>query len=274
MYADTDSVFIKKKDATTSDYEQVVDILSKETGLSISIDYNYKFLVLLPIEADENIEALKHYYGITQQRELVVRGIEIRRHDIPNIIKQFQTELLYTFFDCKDSSEVVSKGYENCLLLVTKAIDKIMIGEEIQQQDLVISKLLRQDIEKYKSLFPHVSAAIQLLRNNGGGSRPSKGDTIQYIYTNSKNNNPLCRVAPLEILQKGESREDSAMNYNKEKYREMILDATETVLSYFGFDRTVYENPRKNRKKKIKWYQELYDERTKDIQAEMMMEKQ
>ena len=170
VYADTDSVFIKKKDVattadttteTTSDYEQVVDMLSKETGLSISIDYNYKFLVLLPIEADENIEALKHYYGITQQGELVVRGIEIRRHDIPNFIKQFQTELLYTLFDCKDSAEVVSKGYENCLLLVTKAIDKIMTGEEIQQEDLVISKLLGQEIEKYKSLFPHVSAAIQ-----------------------------------------------------------------------------------------------------------------
>ena len=123
IYADTDSVFIKRKDIATaagtttktiSDYEQVVDILSKETGLSISIDYNYKFLVLLPIEADENIEALKHYYGITQQGELVVRGIEIRRHDIPNFIKQFQTELLYTLFDCKDSAEVVSKGYENC----------------------------------------------------------------------------------------------------------------------------------------------------------------
>jgi DNA polymerase elongation subunit (family B) len=94
----------------------------------------------------------------------------VRRHDIPNIIKQFQTELLYTLFDCKDSSEVVSKGYENCLLLVTKAIDKIMIGgEEIHQKDLVISKLLGQDIQKYKSLFPHVSAAIQLLSNKGGG---------------------------------------------------------------------------------------------------------
>src|SRR5947208_16672901 len=108
--------------------------------------------MLLPIEADENIEALKHYYGITQQGELVVRGIEIRRHDTPNFIKQFQTELLYTLFNCKDLAEVESKGYENALLLVTKAIDKIMIGEEIHQEDLVISKLLGQDIDKYKSL--------------------------------------------------------------------------------------------------------------------------
>jgi hypothetical protein len=29
---------------------------------------------------------------------------------------------------------------------------------------------------------------------------------------------------------------------DKEKYREMTLDAAETVLGYFGFDRTVYGN--------------------------------
>jgi hypothetical protein len=44
---------------------ELVGTLSKETGLSISIDYHYKFLVLLPLEADEKIEALKHYFGIT-----------------------------------------------------------------------------------------------------------------------------------------------------------------------------------------------------------------
>jgi hypothetical protein len=38
------------------------------------------------------------------------------------------------------------------------------------------------------------------------------------------------------------------MNYDREKYREMLLDATETVLGYFGLNRTVYENPR-NRKR-------------------------
>jgi DNA polymerase elongation subunit (family B) len=50
--------------------------------------------MLLPLEADEKMEALKHYIGITQDNELIVRGIEIRRHDDPCFIKESQTELL------------------------------------------------------------------------------------------------------------------------------------------------------------------------------------
>jgi hypothetical protein len=108
-------------------------------------------------------------------------------------------------------------------------------------------------------LFAHVYAAIQLLSNNGGNKFPTKGDTIQYIYTNSKHNNPLCRVVSLEILQKGEKEKDckeedkTLKYYDKDKYRDMILDAAEKVLRLFGFDRTVYGMPMKNRKKR-KWY--------------------
>ena len=110
-----------------------------------------------------------------------------------------------------------------------------MTGEGLDDKDLVISKLLRQDIEKYKSLFPHVSAAIQLSRH------PLKGDTIQYIYTDSQHNNPLCRVAPIENILS-----ESLPPYDKEKYKEMVLDAAETVLGFFGFDRTVYGNLKRN----------------------------
>ncbi|MGA9170268.1 MAG: DNA polymerase domain-containing protein, partial [Nitrososphaeraceae archaeon] len=257
---------------------ELVSILSKETGLPISIDCHYKFLVLLPLEADEMIEVLKHYFGITYDGELVVRGIEIRRHDSPSFIKQFQTQLLYTLFDCENSDEVVTKGYDDALLLVTQAIDKIMTGEGILQQDLVISKLLRQDIDKYRSIFPHVSAAIQLSNNNNNNSNngssgryPTKGDTIQYIYTNSQHNNPLCRVVPIEMMQKEQEEEGKTItldNYDKEKYREMVLDAAETVLGFFGFDRTVYSNFKK--KKGRKWYEELREERTRDIQTQTM----
>jgi DNA polymerase elongation subunit (family B) len=144
--------------------------------------------------------------------------------------------LLSTLFDCKNVTEILNKGYENALLLVTKAIDKIMIGgDDVTKNDLVISKLLGQNIEKYRSLFPHVSAAIQL---SGEDKRPSKGDTIKYIYTDSQHKNPLCRVVPVENKHQNNTE---VIGYDKEKYREMILDAAETLLGYFGFDRTSME---------------------------------
>jgi len=52
--------------------------------------------------------------------------------------------------------------------------------------------------------------------------------------------------------------------YDKEKYREMLLEAAESILGYFGFDRTVYGDRKKNRK----WWYEIREERQKDIQTE------
>jgi len=130
-----------------------------------------------------------------------------------------------------------------------------MTGEGIDDKDLVISKLLRQDIQKYRSLFPHVSAAIQSRKY------PLKGDTIQYIYTDSKHNNPLFRVIPIENLK-------SLLIHDREKYKQLLLDAAETVLGVFGFDRTVYSNNKTVRRKK--WYEELREQKARDIETEMI----
>ena len=39
---------------------------------------------------------------------------------------------------------------------------------------------------------------------------------------------------PLDLISQGKEQD-----YDKEKYREMLLEAAETVLGYFGFDRTL-----------------------------------
>jgi DNA polymerase elongation subunit (family B) len=257
LYADTDSVFLKKGGASLVDFEHLRDILSRETGLPISLEQYYRFLVLLPLEASEKMEALKHYYGITRSGELVTRGIEIRRHDAPNFIKEFQTELLYTLFDCKDSTEVSSKGYENSLLLLTKTIDKVMTCD-IELRDLVISKSLSRGLDKYKFLFPHVSAAIQLANQ---GKPTMIGERVEYVFTNSRHTNPLCRVIPKDLFREGEE-----FDYDKEKYREMLLEATETVLGYFGFDWTIYED--RSKRKNRKWWARINEERLRDRDQE------
>jgi hypothetical protein len=55
IYADTDSVFIKKPNERiqTDQYEKLLNILRKETDLPISLEHDFKFLVLLPLEVSE-----------------------------------------------------------------------------------------------------------------------------------------------------------------------------------------------------------------------------
>ncbi len=259
IYADTDAAFVHKENATKDDYEKLGEIISRETGLALSLEYHYKFLVLLPLEADEKLEALKHYFGITYDDELVTRGIETRRHDTPNFIEDFQTEILYTLFDADTSTEIFDKTLENSLLGVTTTIDKIMMGE-IETQDLVISKQLRMDITKYRSIFPHVAAAIQL--SNSGGKMPTRGQNISYIYVDSQHQNPLQRVIAAQDLKDN----NSVLEYDREKYKEMLLDAAETLLGIFGFDRTLYGKP-----KDKKWWMELRRNRMRDVEAESSM---
>jgi hypothetical protein len=57
------------------------------------------------------------------------------------------------------------------------------------------------------------------------------------------------------------------LNYDKEKYREMLLEAAETVPGYFGFDRTIYD-VKATRKKNRKRWDGLKQEQMIDIQTE------
>jgi hypothetical protein len=45
------------------------------------------------------------------------------------------------------------------------------------------------------------------------------------------------------------------LRYDKEKYKEMLLDAAQSVLGYFGFDRTVYGDNRNTIPRKWRWLQ-------------------
>jgi hypothetical protein len=108
--------------------------------------------------------------------------------------------------------------------------------------------------------FFFVSAAIQL--GNKEDRLPSKGDTIKYIYTDSQHKNPLFRVASIDPT----NGINGKLDYDKEKYKEMILDAAETVLGYFGFDRSIYGNKKNIGPRKWRWLQE----QRQDIRTEVI----
>ena len=69
-------------------------------------------------------------------------------------------------------------------------------------------------------------------------------------------------MTPIENTQ-------SLPHFDREKYKEMILDAAETVIGFFGFDRSTYSKIKKGRRK-WRWYEELREQRARDIEAEMI----
>lgn len=85
------------------------------------------------------------------------------------------------------------------------------------------------------------------------------GENIQYVYTDAQHKNPLRRVMHLDLISEEH-------DYDKEKYRNMLLVAAETVLGYFGFDRTAFGDTVQRRNRK--WWYVLSEERNRDIENE------
>ncbi|PWU80316.1 MAG: hypothetical protein DLM72_12740 [Candidatus Nitrosopolaris wilkensis] len=50
--------------ASLKDFKCVKDTLTRETGLPMSLEHHFKFVVLLMLEADQRMDALKHYFGL------------------------------------------------------------------------------------------------------------------------------------------------------------------------------------------------------------------
>ncbi|MFQ5871857.1 MAG: DNA polymerase domain-containing protein, partial [Candidatus Geothermarchaeales archaeon] len=228
VYGDTDSLFIKKKGASRENYERLSGFIGEEIGLPIGLDHHYRFLLLLSSKTDPTglMEAQKHYLGLLTNGEVVTRGVEIRRHDTPLLIKNFQLELIQRLLGWDTAEEVVTKGFEAARAYIRETIRKVMEGG-VPLEDLVVTKYLRKPISAYKSAFPHVSAARQLTAR---GKLLKKGEKVAYVFVDADHENPLCRVQAVEDPI-------NVQRYDTGKYRVMVLDAAETVLSQLGFSK-------------------------------------
>ncbi|RLE63954.1 MAG: hypothetical protein DRJ38_06395, partial [Thermoprotei archaeon] len=227
VYSDTDSIFVKREDADIGDFEKLAEELEKATRLPIKVDRIYKFLVLLTTKTDVNLGGTKRYYGRLLDGSLDFKGVEVKRHDCPEFVKDFQYRLADKLLS-GESKEDVYKNLRECYNIVAKAIDEILEGR-IPAEKLVVKKVLRKD--EYKVLAPHYVASLQLRLN---GYRMTPGDIIEFIYVNAKHRNPLMRVQAWKLYD--------GRSYDKDKYIELLLDAAESILAPFDFNRKRFYN--------------------------------
>jgi len=223
IYGDTDSLFLKKSNATREDYEKLAERISQRTNLPIALDHHYKFLVFLNQSSMPEMGATRRYFGKLTTGELYYRGIDLRRHDTPTFLKEFQERLMEILFDAESIEEVKTKQFRQACRFVEETCKKIKRGE-VDPLGLVVRKVLRKPAGEYRSLLPHVVAARQF---EWKGKNPEDGEYVRFLYVNAGHNNPYRRVASLPL--------NKHVYYDRERYVELALDAAETILSVFGF---------------------------------------
>ena len=251
IYLDTDSIFVERQNATREDFEKLAEKITRTLQFEISLTNHYRYLVLLMQEADPEIEAARRFYGKLTNGKVHYRGIELRRHDYPPFMKRFQEQLLNILLSADKASDVQKRQLPKAVEFTAQMVDELRLGN-VPLSDLVISKVLRMPPEKYRSLFPHVTAAVQLRQKH----RPVKvGELVDYVYVDTARINPISRVAPAEFAE----------SYDVEKYAEMLLDVAESILGIFEFSRRQLGFQDRSRN----FLDELRSERTREILTEL-----
>jgi len=251
IYLDTDSIFVERQNATRDDFEKLAERISQTLKFEIALTNHYRYLVLLTQEADHEIEAARRFYGKLTNGEVYYRGIELRRHDYPSFMKHFQEQLLNILLCADKAPDVQERQLPKAIEFTSQMVDELRLGN-VPLSELVISKVLRMPVARYRSLFPHVTAAVQLRQKH----RPVRvGDLVNYVYVDTGRFNPINRVAPTEFAE----------SYDVEKYVEMLLDVAESILGIFGFSRKRLGFPNRSRN----FLDELRSERTREILTEL-----
>ena len=82
MYVD--GLWVHKRGCQTpADFEALLDEITERTGLPISLDGVYRWVVFLPSRVNERVPVPNRYFGVFQDGSIKVRGIECRRRDTP-----------------------------------------------------------------------------------------------------------------------------------------------------------------------------------------------
>lgn len=230
MHGIVDSMWLKKPDATDEEYEQVCEKIEKELGLPISFEGRYKWIVFLNSKVNPKVPVLNRYYGVFQHGVLKVRGIDLRRHDTPEIVRKCQSAMLNVLSKANSSSEFMALIPQ--ALKVMKFYAAMLRTGRVPRDELVIEKRLSKTPNEYKNLVSQAIAARQLVKE---GQAVHAGQSINYMITRNESRIAENRAMPIELIE-------NDAQYDSEAYVQLILSSAMNLLLPFGYDLDVLRN--------------------------------
>ncbi|OFX26950.1 MAG: hypothetical protein A2Z07_10230 [Armatimonadetes bacterium RBG_16_67_12] len=223
LHALVDSMWLHRTGAAREDYDALALAIERETGLPIFVEGIYDWIAFLPSRTHPGVGVPNRYLGRFDDGASKVRGIEVRRSDVPAIVERMQQRMLDVLFEAPTLDEV-RRRIPHVLDILAEAVLRLRDGE-ISASELAITTTISRAPEGYKNNAMVAVAARQMAR---AGVRLHPGERIQYIITHAGARLPDDRVRPLGLL-------GADWSYDVEHYVELLVRATETLLEPLGY---------------------------------------
>jgi DNA polymerase-2 len=243
---------------TEADYLKLCEEIKQKVGVDISLEGIYKWILFPASKMDSQITTGNRYAGTYTTGEIKIRGLEIRRHDMPKIVKKMQKEMLDRMAEMetveeirgmvgnvekskgrKVESETQAKDLRLCenkngdrLLSIVEKYVTLVLSGQADVLDLVVRRHTNKEANEY--LNNSISAGVTKMLEKSG-MRVAAGEAIEYIIINqskkfsSRYKSEDIKAKPLSLY----AIEDG---YDIPKYTELLLKAAETILLPLGYD--------------------------------------
>ena len=156
---------------------QAIRRIKEETMINIVLDAHYDWLFVPP--ARSGLGSLNRYFGRKKNSGMKVRGIDLRRSDVPDISRKMQRELLGILSDCKNIHEI-GEASEKLYQIRNRYISKI---RKMGKEDFILNLKPTRRLEDYR-VENIQKAAIRSMRLSGMDENP--GQRMEVLVKDGK----------------------------------------------------------------------------------------
>jgi DNA polymerase elongation subunit (family B) len=226
LHALVDSMWLQRPGATRADYEVLAQAVTGATSLPIFVEGTYRWIGFLPSKTHRGVGVPNRYMGVFDNDTTKVRGIEVRRSDMPALVVQMQEQMLRRMFRYPTLANVRT-ALPEILGILEDALIRLRAGD-VEAADLVITNTLSQEVSEYRHNTVQAITARTLDRH---GVQLHPGEAVQFVIMNAGAKVPEDRVRPYALL-------GTDWNYDTETYATLLLRAAATILELFGYSET------------------------------------
>src|SRR3989441_1288274 len=216
-----DSVWLRPT-ANADSIEKVREHIAGSIGLPIELEGRYKWIVFLPCKTT-GVGALNRYYGLFQDDEFKLRGIELRKHDTPEFINICQEAMLGELSIASTAAEFRER--------IPKAVDilrwtaKCVLDRAIPVHQFILTKSVSRTLPEYVVLTA-TAAALKQMEKRGFAVEP--GESVRYVLLDARARDSERKVRVAEFLQ-GDEEPDAW------EYIRLLCRSGQTLLAPFGY---------------------------------------